>query len=153
MRENASYLENPFRVEGITEISYVTKGNEDLVVDPKTGEMYTMKKVPKSYPNQKHDPLVYTKFFQGSSNVLMDLPTPSIKMFIYAMDRIKPLSTSVFLNVDDCMVVCKFKSATSYRDGVKGLVDKKIIARKVGSSMEFWINPNIFFNGNRLRLL
>lgn len=153
MRDNAAFLENPFRIEGITEISYVAKANEDLVVDQNTGEMYTMKKVPKSYPNQKHDPLSYAKYFQGNCARIMDLPTPSIKMFIYAMDRIRPIQDAVYLNVDDCMNVCKFKSATSYREGIKGLVDAKIIARKVGSSMEFWINPNVFFNGNRLRMI
>jgi hypothetical protein len=153
MRENASFLENPFKVQGITEISYVTKANEDLVVDQNTGELYTMKKVPKSYPNQKHDPLTYTKWFQGGCTSLMDLPTPSIKMLLYAIDRLRPLQDAIYMNLDDCMEVCRFKSATSYREGVKGLIEAKIMARKVGSNMEFWINPNMFFNGNRLRML
>ena len=72
-------------------------------------------------------------------------------MFIYTMDRLRPLQETIFLNVDDCMVVCGFKSATSYREGIKGLIEHKIIARKLGSTMEYWINPNVIFNGNRLR--
>jgi hypothetical protein len=83
----------------------------------------------------------------------MELPTPSLKMFIYAMDRLKPLQETVFLHSDDCMVVCGFKSVTSYREGIRGLIDQKIIARKIGSNMEYWINPNVLFNGNRLRNL
>jgi hypothetical protein len=83
----------------------------------------------------------------------MDLPTPSIKMLLYAIDRLRPLQDAIYMNLDDCMEVCRFKSATSYREGVKGLIEAKIMARKVGSNMEFWINPNMFFNGNRLRML
>ena len=153
MRENSAYMENPFKIEGVVEISYTPKVNENIVIDPESGEMYTMRKLPKNYQNQKHDPLTYTKYFQGTCNRIMELPTPSLKMFIYAMDRLKPLQETVFLHSDDCMVVCGFKSVTSYREGIRGLIDQKIIARKIGSNMEYWINPNVLFNGNRLRNL
>jgi hypothetical protein len=49
------------------------------------------------------------------------------------------------------MLQCDISQA-SYYNGIKELVKEKIIAKKLGSSIEYWLNPNIFFNGNRLKL-
>jgi hypothetical protein len=152
MRRLESYLENPFKVEGITSISYIPKADEKLVTDPETGEMFTMKRVPKSQLHQ-HDGKVYVKLFQDAQEVLMKLPHASVKILIYAMCKVRPLSELVYLNGDDCVANCGFKSITSYREGIKALIEHKVLARKVGSTMEYWINPNIFFNGNRLRIV
>lgn len=152
MKEVQSFLQNPFKVEGITTISYVQKVDEKLVIDHETGEAYTMKKVPKNHQHQ-HDSKVYVKLFQDGSDKLLSLPHAALKILIYGMCSVRPLADIVYLNVDDCMVRCGFKSATSYRDGIKALIEANILARKVGSTMEYWVNPNIFFNGNRLRLL
>jgi hypothetical protein len=152
MKEVQSFLENPFKVEGISTIAYVTKVDEKSVIDPETGEVYLMRKMPKNQQHL-HDSKVYVKLFQDNSDLLMKLPHASIKILLYGMCRVRPLSEIVYLNVDDCMVNCGFKSPTSYREGIKALIESNIIARKIGSSMEYWLNPNIFFNGNRLRLI
>lgn len=151
MKEAQSFLENPFKVEGITTISYITKVEEKIVTDPETGEIYAMRRVPKN-SQHSHDSKVYVKMFQENCDVLMSLPHAALKIMMYGMCKVRPLSQVVYLNVDDCMVQCGFKSATSYRDGIKSLIEASIIARKMGSSMEYWINPNMFFNGNRLRI-
>ena len=152
MKEVQAFLENPFRVEGVEMISYITKVDEKLVIDHETGETYTMKKVPKN-SQHLHDSKVYVKLFQEGADRLLSLPHTSLKLLVYGMSRVKPLSQIVYLNVDDCMVKCGFKSPTSYREGIKSLIESNILARKIGSSMEYWINPNVFFNGNRLRIV
>lgn len=151
MKETQAFLKNPFKVEGITTINYITKVDEKVVIDSETGEAFTMKKIPKNSMHD-HDGLPYVKVFQDKTNLLLELPTPSLKLFIYALGVARPITDLVFLNIHDCMVSCGFKSATSYREGIKGLIEANIIAKKSGSNMEFWINPNVFFNGNRLRL-
>jgi hypothetical protein len=151
MKSVQAFLENPFKVDGITTITYTPKVDEKIVTDPETGEMFTMRKLPKSQQHL-HDGKVYVKLFQESQETLLKLPHVSIKILIYAMCKIRPLSEIVFLHVDDCMVACGFKSATSYREGIKILIKHNVLARKMGSTMEYWVNPNIFFNGNRIRL-
>jgi hypothetical protein len=44
-------------------------------------------------------------------------------------------------------------SVGSVYEGVKGLLDKDVVRKKLGSSIEFWFDPNIFFNGNRVKML
>jgi hypothetical protein len=151
MKETQAFLENPFKVEGITTIQYVAKVDEKVVIDTNTGEAFTMKKIPKNSMHD-HDGVPYVKVFQEKTSLLLQLPTPSLKLFIYALGVARPITEIVFLNIDDCMMSCGFKSATSYREGIKGLIEANIIARRVGSKMEYWVNPNVFFNGNRLRL-
>jgi hypothetical protein len=51
------------------------------------------------------------------------------------------------------MVNCGIKSETTIKTAITELVDEKILARKLGSTIEFWVNPNVYFNGNRLRIL
>ena len=152
MRNNAAFLENPFRVEGLEMRQYVQKTGEQLMLDPNTDELLAVRRVGKS-KEQLNDTKVYTKLFTDNLDTLMTLPSSGMKLLLYAMCKVKPLKDNVFLNIDDCLLVCGFKSATSYREGVKALLDARVIARKIGSHMEFWVNPNVFFNGNRLRLI
>jgi hypothetical protein len=44
-------------------------------------------------------------------------------------------------------------SEPTLRIGINGLIEANIIARKMGSSIEYWLNPDIMFNGSRLKLI
>jgi len=152
MKTNVAFLENPFRVEGLEMRQYTQKVGEQLMVDPETNELLSVRRLPKN-KEQLNDTKVYTKLFTDNLEAFMTLPSTGMKLLLYGMCRLRPLQDSIFFNIDDCLLICGFKSATSYREGLKGLLDAKIIARKVGSHMEFWINPNVFYNGSRLRRL
>jgi hypothetical protein len=152
MRQNEAFLENPFRVDGLEMRHYMQKEGEQLMVDPETSELLSVRRVPRN-KEQLHDTKVYTKLFTDNIDTFMTLPGAGMKLLLYGMCKVRPLQDSIFLNVDDCLLVCGFKSVTSYREGVKALIDARILARKVGSYMEYWVNPNVFFNGNRLRLV
>jgi hypothetical protein len=65
----------------------------------------------------------------------------------------RPLSQVVWLNPPDIMLECGIKSPNTIRGAIEDLIENKIIAQKLGSNIEFWINPNVFFNGNRIRLI
>lgn len=143
------YLKSPYRVIGIVERAFTTKDGETLTVDPNTGEMYTMKRVVKN-STIKHDELVYTKLFQSAIPQLMDLPHPALKIILYAMATARPLSQIVILNPPDVAEFCKIAIGTYYNN-IYVLLERKIISKKLGSSIEFWYDPNLFFNGNRIR--
>ena len=96
--------------------------------------------------------MMYTKVYMSAFFHLNDLPYSAVKVFNYMVHTLKPGKDSVYLNCSDLEVQCKISKA-SYYTAIKSLVEAKVIARKVGSSIEFWINPNIAFNGNRTRLV
>lgn len=144
-----AYFESPYKYMNIEERAYVTKHGEEITTNLETGELFVMKKI----ANNKivmHDSLVYTKLFQDSIHQLCSLGSGSLKILLYAMSTVKPLSELVVLNGPDVMLYCNI-GKTSFYDGIIELLDKRILCKKLGSSIEFWFDPNVFFNGNRIK--
>lgn len=149
-KKHEEYLNSPYKMNGIVERAYTTKTDETLTVDPETGQMYTMKKVSQN-KMVLHDGMVYSKLFQESVAMLMDLSHPSLRIMLYAMSVVRPLSESVMLHAPDVCVACGMAEKTFYNNLME-LLDKRILSRKLGSSIEFWFDPNLFFNGNRVKV-
>ena len=135
---------------GVEERVFTTRSGETLTVDPETGTYYTMREISKD-KKSLHDGLVYTKLFTSSVAGLMDLPYPAFKILMYAMANVRPLSQTVMLNPSDVIEFCKIANGTYYNN-LYVLLDRKLISRKLGSTIEYWFDPNVFFNGNRLRV-
>lgn len=152
MKNQEAYLDSPFRVLGIEEKSFVTKESEEILQLTDGDDLYAVRRIPRSKVHM-HDSMTYTKLFQDGFKSFMNLSPAALKIILYAMCHIRPLSKVVILHVPDLTVNCGIKSTTTISSAITELVDEKILARKLGSSIEFWINPNVFFNGNRLRLL
>ena len=149
--KHEAYFESPYRILNIEERMFTTKSDETLTVDPDSGQYYTMRKVAKD-KKVLHDGLVYTKLFQESILQLTRLSGSGIKVLLYAMATVHPLSETVVLNIPDVALFCDLGNSSCYA-GINELLDKRLICRKLGSSIEFWFDPNVFFNGNRLRIL
>lgn len=149
--KHESYFESPYKYMKIEERAYVTKENEEITTNLTTGELFVMKKIAEN-KTVMHDSLIYTKVFQESIHQLMGLSSGALKILLYAMATVRPLSEIVVLNGPDVMLFCKI-GKTSFYEGITELLDKKILCKKLGSSIEFWFDPNIFFNGNRTKLV
>lgn len=145
-----SYINNPFKPEGIVDRSFEPKEESRIWIDPETGESYNVTKIVTGKTEQ-HDPMMYTKVYLSAFLHLNELPYSALKIFNYIVHTIKANKDYIFLNSADIELQCKISQATYYT-AIKHLVEAKIIARKIGSSMEFWVNPNIVFNGNRTKL-
>jgi hypothetical protein len=145
------YLNSPYRLLGIEERSFMTKSDETLTIDPSTGEYYTMKKVSKD-KKVLNDELVYTKLYHDSFSRIVGLSHPALKIFLYACVNIRPIQQIVILNIPDVSIACSLANSTVY-NAIYELLDSKIISKKLGSNIEFWFDPNVFFNGNRLRII
>ena len=144
------YYESPYKMDGIVDRVYMTKADETITVDPETGQYFTMRKV--SMDRQTlHDEMAYTKLFKENALKLMKLPHPALKIVLYAMSTVKPLQEVVILNSADVCLMCDIAPSTFYNN-LYDLLDRKIISRKLGSSIEFWFDPNIFFNGKRIKV-
>ena len=150
MKKYEEYLNSPYRLMGIEERSFLTKSDETLILDPETGEYYTMKKVSKD-KTMLNDELVYTKLFHDNFSKLMELSSPALRIMLYAMTTIKPIQQTVMLNIPDVALACNLANSTVY-NCIYELLDSKMICKKLGSSIEYWFDPNVFFNGNRLRI-
>lgn len=149
-KKNGEYISNPYKMYGIVEKAYITKADETVTVNPETGEMYVMKKIGKNVKIM-HDELVYTKLFKDNVEKLIKLPHPALKIVLYAMSIVKPMQELVVLNCDDVSLACNIANSTFF-SSMNYLLDNKILARKLGSNLEFWFDPNIFFNGNRVKV-
>ena len=152
MKKYESYLNSPFKVEGVETRQYVQKVDEKLWVDPETSELDSVKRVPKSR-EQLNDTMPYTKLFVDSRSILLKLSGTGLKVLVYGICIIRPLSQTVVLNIPDIQVETGIASPNTIRTAISELIEAGIVAQKLGSNIEFWVNPNIFFNGNRLRLL
>lgn len=152
MKKYESYLNSPFRVEGIESRQYIQKVDEKLWVDPETSEMYSVKRVPKNR-EQLNDSMSYTKLFVDGREKIMKLSGTGLRVLVYGMCVIRPLSQTVVLNIPDIQVEANISSPNTIRTAICELIEAGILAQKLGSNIEFWVNPNIFFNGNRLRLM
>lgn len=152
MKKYESYLNSPFKLHGVETRQYIQKSDEKLWVDPETSEMYSLKKVPKSRETLS-DTMTYTKLFVDNRELFMKLTGTGLKVLVYAMCTIRPLSNTVVINPPDVLLETGMTSPNSVRNAIAELIEEGIVAQKLGSNIEFWVNPNVFFNGNRLRLL
>jgi hypothetical protein len=145
-----AYLDNPFKPEGIVDRSFTPKEETKIWVDPETGESYNLTKLVTG-KTELHDPMMYTKVYLSAFLHLNELPHSALKIFNYMVHTMKTNKDIVYLNCADVEEQCKISQA-SYYTAIKSLIEAKIIAKKIGSSIEYWVNPNILFNGNRLRI-
>ena len=148
--KHEAYLSSPYKYMNIEERAFIPKNADEITTNLETGEMFVMKRIPKDRI-VPHDALVYTKFFQDSIHQLCSLGNSSLKILLYSIANVKPFSETVVLNGPDVMLFCGI-SKSSFYDGIIELLDKKIFCKKLGSNIEFWFDPNIFFNGNRIKV-
>lgn len=150
-KKHEEYLNSPYSILNIEERMFTTKENEELAINPETGEYFTMRKVAKD-KKILHDSMVYTKLFAENVKTLMTLSPSAIKVLLYGMATVKPMSEVVVLNGPDVCVFCDISSST-FNNAIYELLNSKVLSKKLGSSIEFWFDPNVFFNGNRVKMI
>lgn len=148
--KHEAYLTSPYKYMSIEDKSFVPRKNEEITTNLETGEMFVISRIEKN-KIITHDSLVYTKFFQESIHQLCSLGNSSLKILLYSIANVKPFSEIIVLNGADVMLFCGI-SKSSFYDSITELLDRKIFSKKLGSNIEFWFDPNIFFNGNRIKV-
>lgn len=97
----------------------------------------------------KLDKTEFRKVYVSSISSWFGLSKTGIKVFGYVLASIRPNSDVFFMDYDDCSEFTSYKSKKSIVDGLKELIENKFIARGP-NNYTYFINPTIFFNGNRL---
>jgi hypothetical protein len=94
----------------------------------------------------------FVKIYRAQIQVIFELSRTGMKVFGYFMSAARINEDTVLFILDDCLKYCKFKSKQSAYDGLAELLKNEFIARAKTPNLYF-INPKIFFNGKRIRIV
>lgn len=72
-------------------------------------------------------------------------------VLFYLMSLLRPGSDRVRVRVKEALEFLEYKNSRSYYQGIANLLEKEIVARTKYDD-EFFINPGVVFNGNRITL-
>lgn len=154
-----NYAENPFEISGIERVEGRRKrkqGEEQYEVYSKDDGVQI--NVVSQYESCSRlvDTLPYVKAFRsGILKRLKNMSQPACNMYLYILENLGVGRTSIHITDKSFLVACGYSpsSRSLYYTAVQELLERGILARKTGSKNEFWINPNVIFNGDRTRLL
>lgn len=147
--------ENPFLEQLVSSVQKGTKkilaGRADntLLVDSKTGDVTGHGVFMIEKPIEKNK---FTKLYEEGLRVIYGLSKTALKVFSYIAQSITPNKDFIFFDSDDCAKSLGFKQNLSINQGLSELIENKFIAR-TEKTYKFYINPNMFFNGDRLTII
>jgi hypothetical protein len=150
-------IENPFLNKAIEKIESniikkyksATKTGEKAILkayDENTGEVLGHTQFIRQI---EVDETKFSKLYLSNFSAFFDLKSSSIKVFGYILNTLIPNKDYFYFNREDCLKYTGYKSDTSVFKGLAELLNSEIIARGKRDYIYF-INPLIFFNGNRI---
>lgn len=131
-------------IKGITQV--VVKGKERIVVDSQSGEVLELSDIAKS---RKIDSLPFIKLYTEGIVALMGLSTSGLKVWGYVAMGLKKSQTSFVLPIETCREAIGYKNSRDVYKGLNELLRANMIVSNDDSS--YSINPNMFYNGKRIR--
>lgn len=149
---------NPFVVDGIIRVRRsVDDKNNLLLVDESTGDIMARYAPDTDVKYRKFDNEKFVKLYHRNMKALSRMGVTSLKVLFFVMYEVGALSRNqqvdyFSIHIQDCMDFCGFRNRKSVYDGLEELLVLKAIFRKTGK-LEFWINPNVFFNGDRVKYM
>lgn len=90
----------------------------------------------------------FGKFFLGGFSVFFDLKPSSLKVFKYIIELLLPNRDDFNIYIDEAMKKTQLSRPTIFR-ALAQLCRAEVIARG-GNETQYYINPMIMFNGNRV---
>lgn len=100
----------------------------------------------------------FVKLYTKNMRIFFDLKPTTQKVLQVVLDAVQkaPNADCIYLhwmNVDEYMSINDSKiSKGSFHNAMKELLEKKFIAESV-QPHKFWINPHLFFNGDRMTFI
>lgn len=98
--------------------------------------------------NKTVDSEEFAKFFLSGFKAFFDLKPVSIKVFSFILSQLTPNRDEFMFFVDDCMEATGYSQSSIFR-ALGELCSAEIIARG-RSDKQFFVNPMICFNGDRV---
>lgn len=91
----------------------------------------------------------FAKIYLSQFAAFWELSKPAIRVFGYIITMIKPNQDRFIFRMDEALKHTKYTHENSILTGLSNLVECKIIAR-TRYDWEYFINPLVAFNGNRV---
>lgn len=152
IREFPKNTDNPFLDELVIQKknTVVGIGKKRIMIDEDTGEVSDESS--RLVISKKVDKDSFIKIYKAKLQILFDLTPEALKVLSYFMNKTPIGKDLIMFDVEECMEFLGYKSNKSVFNGLLGLLNAKFIARANTSSLYF-INPAIFFNGDRLTIV
>lgn len=90
----------------------------------------------------------FVKIFVKEMEAIFDLSKSSQRVFTYMLSKIKYNDHFIF-NMEECLEKTGYKSRTPVFNSLAELIQKDFIA-KTKNQFVYWINPKLFYKGDRL---
>lgn len=153
LNQHQQYKINPFingnSILPIKRKNTVIGSKDHILINDKTGEVggtVAIKRV------EEVDNETFIKIYIGQIRDLFSLKQNAMKVLSYII-TITPINKDkIIFDIDECKAFTGYSSTTTITDGLSILVENGIVARSE-KSIVYYINPNIFFNGDRLILV
>jgi len=145
---------NPFIEETV---HHVEKGEKMVLMTTKNPDMIVgsdgeIKGQAIFAKRTEYDKAEFRKIFISSISSFFDLSKAAIKVFSYIISSIDKNNDLFIFNIKKCLEFTGYSSKKTVINGISELLENKFIAR--GSNPYFFfINPTIFFNGDRITFL
>lgn len=91
----------------------------------------------------------FVKIYLSQFAAFWELSKPAIRVFDYILTVLKPGQDRLIVRMDKALAHTKYSHRNNIATGLSNLVSCGIIARTIYDN-EYFINPLIFFNGNRV---
>ena len=80
--------------------------------------------------------------------LMWDMIPPATRVYSYILFHLPIRKTEMYFDLDEMIEFTRYKSTTSIWKGIKWLIDNDFI-EKGHKPGWFWLNPTLFFNGDR----
>lgn len=91
----------------------------------------------------------FAKVYLSQFGVFWELSKTAIRVFGYILTNLIPNKDIVYIDIQDALKYTGYREEKSLYKGIAELVNAGIIARST-SYIKYFINPMIFFNGDRV---
>ena len=157
LTEYEKNTENPFLKKAVEQVQSsivkkyksATKTGQSAILhalDPNTGELLGHTQFIRQIEVDEEQ---FAKLYLSNFSSFFKLKPASIKVFGYILNNLLPNKDFFYFNREDCMIYTGYKSDVSVFKGLAELVGSEIIARGKTDYI-YYINPLVFFNGNRI---
>lgn len=148
--------ESPFLAEVLEHIKekpnrtkYISEGDLKML-DQESGSIEQAYKV--QITNKHVDTQTFTKIYTDALATAINLKSTGQRVLLFFLEGMEKDSDLVEFNFTRCQEFCGFKSTQSVYAGLVELLEKRFIAR-TKLHYKYFINPTMFFNGNRLGIV
>lgn len=146
-----TFKTNPFKVEGVETKSRNFNNTEVPAVNTETGEMYALRPIQDISVSVDTKPYV-KNFREGLESAMLNLSHTECKIWFYIQLELKPNKEEITLDFHEVKEKFDWANTTGIYEAIRNLISKDFLAKSWKGNTTYWINVNMFFNGDRKKI-